>query len=134
MCVRAVTRLAWVGDVGIGGAIAILLLPLNAKRRYGDMGRFLDSARTLTVALSVICGGLILALSPWLPGWLEFKDLPGTGSLALLFAVGALGIAASIVAMINFGNCCCLLGIPIGIWSLVILMQPDVKAAFDQNG
>jgi hypothetical protein len=43
------------------------------------------------------------------------------------------GIGASIVAMLNFGNCCCLLGIPVGIWSLVILMQDDVKWAFDAN-
>ncbi len=39
-------------------------------------------------------------------------------------------LAASIVAMINFGSFCCLLGLPIGIWSVVILMQPDVKAIF----
>ncbi|MFN0018739.1 MAG: hypothetical protein ACKVP0_10805 [Pirellulaceae bacterium] len=44
-----------------------------------------------------------------------------------------LGIAASVAAMLNFANCCCLLGIPIGIWSLVILMQDDVKRAFDAN-
>jgi len=43
------------------------------------------------------------------------------------------GIGASIVAMLNFGNCCCLLGIPVGIWSLVILMQDDIKWAFDAN-
>ncbi len=43
------------------------------------------------------------------------------------------GIAASVVAMVNVGNCCCLIGIPIGIWSVVILMQEDVKAAFNAN-
>ena len=43
------------------------------------------------------------------------------------------GIAAAVVAMLNFGNCCCLLGIPIGVWSLIILMQADVKAAFDAS-
>jgi len=44
-----------------------------------------------------------------------------------------LALAASIVAMVNIGNCCCLIGLPIGIWSLVILLMADVKAAFAQN-
>src|SRR3954452_13816261 len=40
-----------------------------------------------------------------------------------------LAIAAASVAMVNFGSCCCLLGMPIGIWSIVILLQDDVKQA-----
>ncbi len=42
-----------------------------------------------------------------------------------------LGIAASVLAMMNFGTCCCLLGLPVGIWSLVILLREDVSKAFD---
>jgi hypothetical protein len=41
-----------------------------------------------------------------------------------------LGLAASILAMINLGSCCLLLGIPAGIWSLVVLLRPEVKDAF----
>jgi len=38
---------------------------------------------------------------------------------------------ASALAMVPFcTSCCCLLGIPIGIWSLVVLSKPEVKAAF----
>ena len=44
-----------------------------------------------------------------------------------------LAIAATVVAMLNIGSCCCLPGIPIGIWSIVILLMDDVKAAFDAN-
>lgn len=55
------------------------------------------------------------------------------GALMLMRKIRGVGLAASVVAMLNVGNCCCVLGIPIGIWSLVILLQPDVKAAFDQN-
>ncbi len=54
-------------------------------------------------------------------------------ALMLMKKIRGVGLAASVVAMLNFGNCCCLLGLPVGIWSLVILLQPDVKAAFDQN-
>jgi len=44
-----------------------------------------------------------------------------------------LAMTASILSMLNFGNCCCLLGIPVGIWALVILLMPDVKEAFRLN-
>jgi len=41
-----------------------------------------------------------------------------------------LSLAASIVAMIPCVSPCCILGLPIGIWALVVLMRPDVKEAF----
>ncbi len=39
-------------------------------------------------------------------------------------------MAASIVAMIPCVSACCLVGLPIGIWSLVVLSKPEVKAVF----
>jgi hypothetical protein len=39
-------------------------------------------------------------------------------------------VAGSVLAMLNLGNLCCLLGLPFGIWSLVILLKPEVKEAF----
>lgn len=41
-----------------------------------------------------------------------------------------LAVVASILAMIPCISPCCIIGLPIGIWSLVVLMRPDVKAAF----
>jgi hypothetical protein len=41
-----------------------------------------------------------------------------------------LSIAASIIAMIPCISPCCILGLPIGIWCLVILLRPEIKAAF----
>ncbi len=46
------------------------------------------------------------------------------------FKTWGFALAASILAMLNFGTFCCVLGLPVGIWSLVILLQPDVKQAF----
>ena len=40
-----------------------------------------------------------------------------------------LAMAASVVAMLPCGYCCCV-GLAVGIWSLVVLMKPEVKAAF----
>ncbi len=39
-------------------------------------------------------------------------------------------MAASILAMIPCISPCCIIGLPIGIWCLVVLTKPEVKAAF----
>ncbi len=40
-------------------------------------------------------------------------------------------LAAAILAMLPCGsNCCCCVGIPIGIWALITLTKPEVKSAF----
>lgn len=62
-------------------------------------------------------------------------------ALAIVMLVGALrmkhlthygwAMAAAIIAVIPcFSSCCCLLEIPFGIWALVVLSDPSVKAAF----
>lgn len=43
-----------------------------------------------------------------------------------------MAMIASILAIIPIFQMCCL-GIPIGIWGIVVLMAPDVKAAFEAN-
>ena len=42
----------------------------------------------------------------------------------------SLAMGASIVAMIPCISPCCLVGLPIGIWALVVLNKPEVKSAF----
>ena len=39
-------------------------------------------------------------------------------------------VAASIIAMIPCISPCCIVGLPIGIWCLVVLTKPEVRAAF----
>jgi len=39
-------------------------------------------------------------------------------------------VAASIIAMIPCVSPCCCLGLPFGIWALVVLARPAVKSAF----
>lgn len=43
-----------------------------------------------------------------------------------------LAIAASILAMLPCSGCC-ILGLPVGIWSLVVLCNRDIHEAFRQN-
>jgi hypothetical protein len=40
-----------------------------------------------------------------------------------------LSMAASIIVMVPC-TCCCLFGLPVGIWSLVLLSKPEIKTAF----
>ena len=42
----------------------------------------------------------------------------------------SLCIAASIIAMIPCISPCCIVGLPIGIWCLVVLTKPEVRTAF----
>jgi predicted Zn finger-like uncharacterized protein len=42
-----------------------------------------------------------------------------------------LALVASIASLANFGPCCCPVGLPFGIWALVVLLRPDVRAAFE---
>jgi hypothetical protein len=53
-------------------------------------------------------------------GALKMKNLESYG----------LAMAASIIAMIPCFSPCCLLGLPIGIWAIVVLSKPEVKSAF----
>lgn len=39
-------------------------------------------------------------------------------------------MTASIVAMVPCISPCCLIGLPIGIWALIVLNKPEVKEAF----
>jgi hypothetical protein len=41
-----------------------------------------------------------------------------------------MALAGAILSIINVGSCCCILGLPLGIWALVILLMADVKQHF----
>ena len=44
-----------------------------------------------------------------------------------------LSMGGAILAMIPCLSPCCVLGLPFGIWAIVVLTQPDVKAAFNST-
>ena len=60
--------------------------------------------------------------------------------IAVLIFVGAqkmknlqnygLAMTATILAMVPCFSPCCLIGLPLGIWALVVLLKPEVKSAF----
>jgi hypothetical protein len=40
---------------------------------------------------------------------------------------------AAILTLIPLTSCCCVLGVPVGIWALVVLRDPGVKLAFAER-
>lgn len=68
----------------------------------------------LATVLSLAIGGLIIF------GATKMMNLQSYG----------LAMAASIVAMVPCLSPCCCLGIPVGIWAIVVLNNAEVKAAF----
>lgn len=40
---------------------------------------------------------------------------------------------AAILAMLPLSSCCFVLGIPFGIWALIVLRKPEVKAVFENQ-
>jgi hypothetical protein len=74
-------------------------------------------AGPIGIADSLIC---IVIAAVVLFGAIKMKKLENHG----------LALAASILAMIPCLSPCCLLGLPIGIWALVVLLKPEVKSAF----
>jgi len=74
---------------------------------------------------------------PW--GSLRFLFPVAIGVLVLVGALKmqklashGLATTAAILAMIPCLSPCCLLGLPFGIWALVVLNKPEVRAQFDR--
>ena len=43
----------------------------------------------------------------------------------------SIALGAAILALIPLTSVCCIPGIPIGIWALIVLRHPEVRAAFE---
>ena len=79
------------------------------------IGMMMGPVGLLITGICLLTGVLILF------GGIKMKKLESYG----------LVMAASILGMIPcFSSGCCLLGLPIGIWALVVLSKPEVKSAF----
>jgi len=116
---------------GIGIAFQILGLLMNllgmGMAGMGDMSELegMEGAEWMAPLMSGTIGiisafiGIAIAILI-IFGALQMKKMRSWG----------LALTASIVAMIPCLSPCCLLGLPIGIWALVVLLKPEVKAAF----
>jgi hypothetical protein len=91
---------------------------INEWAGVGSSGGF--SASAIWTVISTVISLAGCGLMVW--GGLQMQKLESWG----------LCLAASIVAMLPcFG--CCLVGLPIGIWVLVVLVNSEVKQAFAEG-
>jgi hypothetical protein len=45
----------------------------------------------------------------------------------------SIALLAAIPALMPFSSLCCVLGVPIGIWAIIVLRNPEVRAAFQNS-
>jgi hypothetical protein len=82
------------------------------KEAWANM--FSGTMAVVSSIIGILVSGLILF------GALKMKKLENHG----------LAMTVSIIAMIPCLSPCCVIGLPIGIWALVVLSKPEVKSAF----
>jgi hypothetical protein len=109
-----------------GLAMAFGLLNILLQILGTSMSMYSGPSSGQTEALmSGTLGVIIQVVMLLFPGFVFFGAL----KMKKLESHG-LAMAASILVMTPCIGSCCLLGLPIGIWSLVVLAKPHVKAAF----
>lgn len=112
------------------GSVA-LLCDACAAVAYGPMAPYLDEYFHETrgwmtvdprIRAATVAGCLLFAA-------MSLVTLLG-GVQMLRRRAWPLAMTGSVLAMLNFGGCCCAFGIPVGIWAMTVLTKEDVRAAF----
>ncbi|MFA9479298.1 hypothetical protein ACERK3_13485 [Phycisphaerales bacterium AB-hyl4] len=119
--------IALIVAAGIGMAYGLLMILLNALgMTAGTVAGANDPAN---VAATVVSGGAGIVMS--MVG-IAFGLVIIFGAIKMMqLQLWPLAIVASILAMIPCVSPCCLLGLPFGIWAIIVLANPQVKAAFN---
>ena len=91
-------RLAGLGDFGLSGAVTVRTGQMIGRGESDQLQTFLASARTALFVIAIVLGVAMCLLSPWLPGWLDFEDSPGAGSLPLLFMIGGVTMTVGMIS------------------------------------
>jgi hypothetical protein len=92
-----------------------------------------DFLKKIFTSMKEFAEGPVAPISYGLSGLFAVLIIVGGVKLMNLSGSG-FPITASILAMIPCtSSCCCLIGLPAGIWALVVLSRPDVKTAIAAN-
>ncbi len=97
-----------------GGRIPPELLSNPDLAKYAPLIEKSQAAGSFSNFLVLVLSGVVFY------GALKMKGLQNFG----------LSMAAAIIAMVPCVGPCCCIGIPAGIWALVVLNKPEVKSAF----
>ncbi|MBO2451806.1 hypothetical protein J4573_32290 [Actinomadura barringtoniae] len=121
------TALIVVGSINVLAGVLSLLSTLarigNGERVVPDSGR--DAAYVAGYLMTEVSVLISLVIAPLvIVGGINMLRVRSRG----------LALTAAVLAMVPVTSCCFIAGIPIGIWALVVLSKPEVKAAFDATG
>jgi hypothetical protein len=111
-----------VAILGFFGQIAGIIYNVGFAARFASQQQMqLPWASAMTPTISIISALIGIAVSGViLYGALKMRKLENHG----------MALTSSILAMIPCVSPCCVIGLPIGIWALVVLTKPEVKNAF----
>lgn len=117
-----------VAGLSVGLALVALLANLlGIGLNAANMGRYGGNQQMFQVMSGAI--GIIMAIL-WVIvdvvifiGAMKMKTLQSWG-FAMTSAI------LCVIPCIGGHPCCCFLGLPAGIWALIVLLKPEVKAAF----
>ena len=99
----------------LANLLGVSLTTMMAGSAEEEFARYLSGGFGITSnVLYLLVTGFVVY------GSLEMKRLSQYG----------LAVAASVVAMVPCVSPCCIIGLPVGIWSLVTLTKPHIKEAF----
>ena len=96
-------------------------VPNNVKQQQVDMMKQIRDGAKVALPVVWVVVGIQSVLT--LVAGIKLKNLTGRGWV----------ITGSILSMIPCASGCCLLGLVFGIWALVALGKPEVKAAYAAN-
>jgi len=125
-------RLPAVGLISLGAlnilASILLLLGRIASLIKGEERVIVNDAERLGYEASMVYFPLVSLIS------IATAPIIIYGGVQMLSARKySLALMAAILALMPFSSLCCLLGVPIGIWAIVVLRSPEVKAAFQNS-
>jgi hypothetical protein len=114
---------------GLNALMAILLLLSGLVRLVsGSSRQIADDAERLGYVTGTVAGYLVAALS------LAVAPVVIAGGVSMLRGKSLiLARSAAILAMIPITSCCCIGGIPIGIWALQSLRKTGIEAYFQRQ-
>jgi len=99
----------------------LAMVGVVAAPHFGQMPQEMQAIQALSGGLGILFSviGILIGVVVLL-GAIKMKNLQAYG-----FAM-----TSAILALVPCVSPCCLLGLPVGIWALVVLSKPEVKAAF----
>jgi membrane protease YdiL (CAAX protease family) len=101
------------GLMRLSGVSGTETMPTDKAERFGYI---LGTTATYAIALLSLVAAPIVVFG-------ALKMIKGTKK--------GLAKASAILSILPFTSCCFLLGIPVGIWALVVLGKPEVSAIFE---